>query len=134
MAIPEAIWDMLVDLFIPDTEYIEQKFGEFRQEMVMKFSFDTAFFEGLFSSESPVTDTYMDYNLPGVGAFHLKVFDVKFLIDGVTFFRPFIRGFLVLLMMLYNIRQLLGFFGYNAGVVAGRSDEIEASRKAQKEG
>ena len=28
MAIPEAIWDMLVDLFIPDTEYIETKFND----------------------------------------------------------------------------------------------------------
>lgn len=100
----------------------------------MKFNFDTTVFESLFQGESAVTDKYVDYNIPGVGAFHLKVFDSKYLIDGVTFFRPFIRGFLVLLMFLYNVRQLIGFFGYDAGVVAGRSDVREESIKQQRNG
>lgn len=133
MAIPTAIGEILKDFFLPDTEYIDQKFTAFREEMAMRFAFDTEFFEGLFASEAPVTDTYMDYNIPGVGAFKLKVFDTKFLVDGVTYFRPFIRGFLVLMMALYHIRQLIGFFGYDAGVVAGRSEHIAEARKAQKE-
>lgn len=75
----------------------------------------------------------MDYDIPYVGEFKLKVFDAKFFVDGVEFFRPFIRGFLVLLMFLYHVRQLIGFFGYDSGVVAGRTDGIMEARKAQRE-
>lgn len=94
----------------------------------MKFNFDTEFFEGLFSMETPVKDQYVDYEVPGVGSFEFKVLDTKFFVDGVTYFRPFIRGFLVLLMLLYHIRQLVGFFGYNAGVVPGRQEAIKSTK------
>lgn len=97
----------------------------------MKFSFDTAFFENLLDSEQPVTDTYMDYTLSGVGTFKLKVFDAKFLVDGVTYFRPFIRGFLVLMMFLFHVKQLIGFFGYDAGVVTGRNEHIKSAKSEQ---
>ena len=105
----------------------------FTEEMAMKFNFDTDFFENLFQAETPVEDIYMDYNLPGVGNFNLKLLDKSFFVQGVTYFRPFIRGFLVLLMILYHIKQLIGFFGYDAGVVAGRSDGTEKSTKKTKE-
>lgn len=87
----------------------------------MKFNFDTAFFENLFHGESVVQDVYADYDIYGVGSFHLKMFDAKFLVDGVEYFRPFIRGFLVLLMALYNIKQILGFIRQDAGVVTGKA-------------
>lgn len=107
---------------MPDSEYINGKFQTFLQEMKMKFNFDTEFFEGLFESESPVGDVEMDYNVPGVGNMKFTVFDSKFFIDGVTFFRPFIRGFIVLLMGLYNVRMVLSFIRQDAGVVAGKMD------------
>lgn len=91
-------------------------------EMEAKFNIDYSAFENLFQSESAVTDTYVDYNVPNVGNFNLKVFDSKYLVDGVNFFRPIIRGFLVLLMLLFHVKQLIGFFGYDAGVVTGRSE------------
>ena len=100
--------------------------------MKMKFGIDTSFFESLFDSESAVSDTYVDYSIPGVGSFNLKVFDAKYLVEGVTFFRPFIRGFLVLLMFLFHVKQLIGFFGYDAGVVTGRSEHIQSAKESQK--
>ncbi len=106
----------------------------FVDELKFKFNIDTHFFESLFQSEQPVEDVTMDYNIPGVGNFNLTVFDKKYFVDGVEFFRPFIRGFLVVLMCLYNIRQLIGFFGYDAGVVAGRSDGISESKDSQRGG
>lgn len=124
---------ILQDIFIPDTDYINREFQAFLQEMQMKFNFNTDFFEGLFSMETPVKDEYMDYTIPGVGSFEFKVLDTKFFVDGVTYFRPFIRGFLVLMMMLYHIRMLVGFFGYDAGVVQGRQDWV-AYQKADTGG
>lgn len=99
----------------------------------MKFSVDTSFFQSIFQGESAVEDTTVDYTIPGVGSFNLKVFDSKYFVQGITYFRPFIRGFIVLLLALYNIKQLIGFFGYDAGVVTGRSDHIRSARESQKE-
>lgn len=90
-------------------------------------------FESLFSGEKAVEDTYVDYSIPGVGAFNLKVFDSKYFVQGVEYFRPFLRGFIVLLMFLYHIKQIIGFFGYDAGVVTGRNDHIKSARESQKE-
>lgn len=113
-----------MDIFIPDTEYIEKKFNTFLNDLQLRFGIDSAIFVGLFDSSSPVEDTYADIPIPGVGTFKLKLFDASFFVDGVAYFRPFIRGFLVLMMLLYHIKQLIGFFGYDAGVVQGRSDWI----------
>ena len=98
----------------------------------MKFGINTSPFENLFQSESVVSDTYMDYQFNGLGTMKLKVFDTKYLIQGVEFFRPFIRGFLVLMMFLYHVRQVISFFGYDAGVVAGRTEHILEAKKAQR--
>lgn len=135
--LPQKIISGMVEgikgIFIPDTGYIETAFENFVDEMGMKFHFDTDFFEDLFQSEQPVEDIEMDYFLSGVGNMHVKVFDSSFFKQGVEYFRPFIRGFLVLMMFLYHVRQLIGFFGYDAGVVAGRSEHVTSARKAQKE-
>lgn len=113
---------------MPDSQYISTAFNSFTDEMAMKFSFDTDFFESLFQAETPVEDTYADVVIPSVGTFKLKVFDKSYFVQGVTYFRPFVRGFLVLLMILYHIKQLIGFFGYDAGVVAGRQEWVSYNK------
>lgn len=72
-------------------------------------------FQGIFDYEKPVDDISGTYNLYGIGNFNLKFLDTTYLKDGIAYFRPVIRGFLVLLMLLYHVRQLIGFFGYNSG-------------------
>lgn len=133
LSLPTLILDGIKAIFIPDAEYIDTVFNDFTDEMRMKFGFETGFFEYLFQGESAVEDVNGSYTIPGVGSFNLTFLDATWIVEGVTYFRPFIRGFLVLLMMLYHIRQLLGFFGYDAGVVAGRSDEISANRDLQRD-
>ena len=131
LGLPTKILDGIKSIFIPDTAYIENAMTAFLRELEMKFNFDTDFFKGLFTGEQPVKDVNTDYYLPGVGTLNLKIFDTKYLIDGVTFFRPFIRGFLVLLMALYNIKQVLGFIRQDAGIVTGKAVDIEM--KARKD-
>ena len=90
--------------------------------MKSKFGFDTSFFEDVLSEDGkPVTDIEGDYNIPGVGNMKLKFFDTKYLVQGVEYFRPFIRGFIVLLMAFYNIKMLLSFIRQDAGVVTGKA-------------
>lgn len=98
----------------------------------MKFSFDTEFFEGLFQGESVVSDVYEEYEIPNVGTFNFKFFDTKFFVDGVTYFRPFIRGFLVLMLALYNVKQLLSFIRQDAGIATGKSADMETHVAEEK--
>lgn len=128
VALPNAIINGVKSIFVPDADYIDSSLNSFVDELKLKFNFDTEFFEQLFQAEAPITDVYLDTEIPGVGKFKFKVLDASLLVDGIAYFRPFIRGFLVLLMALYNIRQLIGFFGYDAGVVAGRSEWISYNK------
>lgn len=130
--LPQLIVDGIKDIFIPDVEYIQSSFNSFIAELKMKFGFDTDFFDGLFDSERPVTDIFVDYTIPSVGDFRLKVFDTKYLYDGVSYFRPFIRGFIVLLMGLYNVRMALSFIRQDAGVVAGKAVSMEMNARKEK--
>ena len=75
----------------------------------------------------------MEYAIPGIGKFKLTVLNAEYLQQGVAYFRPIIRGFLVLLMFLFHVKQLISFFGYDAGVITGRSEHIAEAKKAQKE-
>lgn len=130
-SLPEKIADSVKDIFVPDNEYIETQFDGFLNEMKMKWGFSDSFMHGLFDNETAVTDIKSDYTIPGVGSFKLTMFDSSFFVQGITYFRPFIRGFLVLMMMLYHIKQLIGFFGYDAGVVTGRTEHIKSARENQ---
>lgn len=128
--LPDRVANLIKEIFIPDTEYINNAFDSFLEEMKMKFSFDTEFFESILSTEGhPVTDVNSDYDIPGVGTLNLKFFDTKYLVQGVDYFRPFIRGFLVLLMALYNIKMIIGFFRQDAGVITGKAVDMEMGGK-----
>lgn len=125
IGIPNAIKEKLEEIFVPDTEEIEGEFTAFLELLQTEFSFDTEFFENLFEDGEPVTDIYTDYTIPGVGEFNLKVFDTEFLVQGVEYFRPFIRGFLVLLMGFYHVHMILGFIRQDAGRVTGLGGKDE---------
>ena len=126
--LPDKIKGVLTDVFVPDTDYIENKLDEFISNLKKEFNIDTSSFENLFKGEKPVDDVYVDYDLSGVGSLNLKVFDKTWFLWGIEKLRPIVRGFLVLMIIFYNIRQLIGFFGYDAGVVQGRSEWISYNK------
>lgn len=122
--LPNKIKDVITGIFVPDTDYIKTRFNVFTDELTSKFGLDTSYFEDLFSQEKPVEDVYAEYDVPGVGKLNFKVFDTSWFTWGINYFRPIVRGFTVLMLLFYNIRQLIGFFGYDAGVVQGRTEWI----------
>lgn len=130
--IVSALGDLLRDIFIPDPDYFEERIELFVDELQRKFSFDTSAFENLFLKTSTPGDIDMDYDVPGVGTIHATVFDSDLLVKGVDMMRGYIRGFLMLMIFLYHIRQLIGFFGYDSGVVAGRTDAVTSNIKSQR--
>lgn len=131
---------ILKDIFVPDGEYIESSFYEFSAFVQDKFHVNFSVFENIFGQNTRATnvqveDVVVKYNFYGIPnkTFELKVLDASFLKQGVEYFRPLIRSFLVFLMFLFHVKQLISFFGYDAGVVTGRSDHIAEAKKAQKE-
>ena len=118
--LPKQILDGIRDIFIPDADEIQAKFFNFIENLKVKFNFDTDFFTGLFNTETPVEDITTQYYIHGVGNFYLKLLDTKYFVQGVEFFRPFIRGVLVLFMGFYNVRMGLSFIRQDAGVVSGK--------------
>lgn len=106
-----------------------------------KFGFDTSYFLALFgytntlegeTNEKAPQDVFIpSYNIPGVGYTPLKVLDTSYLIQGVDYFRPYIRGFLILLTFLYHVKMVLSFFKQDIGMATtapGRSADKVASR------
>lgn len=129
--LPQAIIDGIKDLFIPDTETVNAIVTEFLETLKTKFNFDTSFFIELFSTSTVSEDdapfdnvVIPTYGIPGVGNFVVQVIDYKYLIMGVNLLRPYIRGFIALLLMLYNIKQILSFIRQDGGVVAGKGADI----------
>lgn len=123
--LPITILNGIKSIFIPDTVEINNQFNSTMQDLKNKIGIEVFDLENLFSSSNAPSDISSDYNISGVGTMNLKFVDFQYLIKGVEFFRPFIRGFIVLLLFFYNIRQLLSMFGLNSG-------EIDSA--AKKEG
>lgn len=53
--------------------------------------------------------------------------DFSFLVRGIEYFRPIIRGFLVLLMFFYNVRMALSMFGLSSGEIASAAEKRRES-------
>lgn len=133
LSLPSLILNGIKEIFIPDTQALENEFLAFIRELKFQFNFDTEFFENILTDGTPVQDVDEEYSIPGLGTLQLKFLDTKYLYQGVEYFRPFIRGFLVLLLGFFNIKMLLGFIRQDAGVVTGKAVDMEMkARKSDK--
>ena len=93
LELPNVIAEGIKDIFVPDSGYIDEAYSAFVEELKFKFNLDTTVFESLFDNETPVQDQYVEYSIFGLGNVKFKALDTEFLRDGVSYFRPFIRGF-----------------------------------------
>ena len=122
ITIAEYLLQILHEIFVPDTDVINQQFNTTMENLKEKIGVTIFDLDNLFSSSGSPADINSNYNIAGVGTMNLKFVNYKYLVDGVNFFRPFIRGFIVLLLFFFNIRQLLSMFGLSSG-------EIESAAK-----
>jgi len=106
----------------------------FCDEILMKFGIHLDFFSVLFEEEMPVTDIAIpSYEIKGVGYFVIQVLDTKYFVQGITYFRPFIRGFLVFLIGLYNVRMFLAFIRQDLGIAIGKGADVHNELNKDKE-
>lgn len=120
LLIPNLIIDGIKEIFIPDTEDIETSLNALIESLNVKFNNGYINnFKEVFNGERPIEDIKSDYTIPNVGTFNLTFLDTKYLTQGIGYFRSLLRGVLVFLLILYNIRQLISFFGYDSGIRVG---------------
>lgn len=113
LSLPSLIIDGIKSIFIPDTDQLKADFNNMLDSISNSFgiSFDSIGDLSDSWEETPATDIEKNYNIHGVGTLKLKFFDTKYLIQGIEYFRPLIRGFVVFLLLLYNYYQILTFIG-----------------------
>ena len=110
--IPGSILDGLKWLFVPDGDEIDKSIQTLSNTFKSTFGIDSYDISNIFGTETEIADqqgtiSIGDYEFTGT------VFSVKYLTRAISTFRPVIRGFLVFLLVLYNINQLLALIRQN---------------------
>lgn len=112
----DGILNGLREIFIPDTVELENTLDAMVDNIGSQLGVQFNTLDRLYEREAAPEDVNIDYNLPGVGVLNLKILDTDFLIDGVAMMRPYIRGFMVLLLVLFNWSQVLSFIDQNPNI------------------
>lgn len=113
--IADTILNGIKSLFIPEEDYFKDKLYSMEETFITVLGFSVDDFETMlknFGSEKPVNDVVITYNVAGTQK-QLTILDTSFLIDGINFIRPYIRGFIVLLMCFYCLNQIAYIAGLN---------------------
>lgn len=133
LTIAEKVGDVIKGIFIPDTETIKGQFTDMVENVERSFNLQLNSLDWLVEgvTEKPLTDEKVDYTIPGVGTFNLTILDTSFLKQGIEYFRPLIRGFVVFLLILYNYKQILTFIGQDPSIAHNAEKKYEKWREEQ---
>ena len=127
-SLPSLILEGIKDIFVPDTVVIEQEFNTLLDNLQAKMGITNYDLDNLFSGSAAPTNINGTFNF-GLFQFTGTFVDFSFLIKGVEHFRPFIRGFIVLLLLFFNMRMALNIFGLSSGEIQAAAD---ANNKKEK--
>ena len=124
-ALPQTLANLILDgiksIFIPDPEHMEAQFMGLLDEINEKYAFDFDL-DSLFSNSKEPDDIVAVYT---VGSKNIEMTFVAwyYLKNAVEYFRPFIRGFIILMLIFYNLRQFASLFGIG-GVLNAVTGEV----------
>jgi hypothetical protein len=102
--IPNKILDGLKWLFVPSEDKINKSIQTLSNTFKSTFGVDSYDISVIFGTETEIADQQATISVGGY-EFTLTVFNVKYLVRAISTFRPVIRGFIVFLLILYNINQ-----------------------------
>lgn len=102
--IPGSILDGLKWLFVPDGDEIDKSIQTLSNTFKSTFGIDSYDISNIFGTETEIADQQGTISIGGY-EFTGTVFSVKYLTRAISTFRPVIRGFIVFLLILYNINQ-----------------------------
>lgn len=111
----DKVIEFLKRLIIPKEGFFKSYEDKLKTLMKNKFGVDFNSFKiydllAIGQTDTSLEDVYYDVNVNG-RLMNLKIFDTKYLYQGVYFFRPLIRGFTILMVFLFNLNSVMKFFG-----------------------
>lgn len=111
----DGILDGLAYLFVPDNDVLETEVQRLVDTITLSTGVEIVDYSVIFGSPSDKLDAITGANVYGLtGTLSYVRFD--WLVYAVRWFKPYIRGFVVVLLTLYNINQLLAFL--DIGVIS----------------
>lgn len=112
--IPIVLLDGIKDIFIPDTEEINTMFEEVKNSIGNVIGLENFDFNSIWGTAEAPTDIESKVDF-GLFSYSGKFVDYSFFKIGIDYFRPYIRGFVILLLCLFNIRQAFSMFSLSSG-------------------
>lgn len=105
-------------IFIPDTDELKNDVNGLLEQLNHTFNLGIDSQNWLVDSftEEAIPNEEATYNIPGLGEIKLTFFDASYLKRGIEYFRPIIRGFIVLLLVFFNYKQVLTLIGQDPGM------------------
>lgn len=110
ITIPEKILEGIKRIFIPDPVEVQKSIDSLTNTFKSTFGIDSYDISSIFGTETEITDQQSTISIFGYD-FSFTFLDVSFIVKAVTTFRPIIRGFIVFMLILYNINKFLRFIG-----------------------
>lgn len=104
LGIPKAIFNFIKRIFIPEDGFIEDA----KEKLKIAFSHLLIEYDltSLISGEKPISD--ITCTLYGQ---KVTILDSSIVVKGINAFRHIVRGFIVLMLILFNINQFLALIG-----------------------
>ncbi len=125
LSIPEAIGKFIKKLFIPEDGFLDGAMDRLNKSFLgLLASYDLT---ALASGSKEFTDvTCVLYGKK------VTILDAGLVMKGISFFRSVIRGFIALLLVLFNINMFLGFIGQPAISIVGGVRALSQNDKQGK--
>lgn len=125
LSIPEAIGKFIKKLFIPEDGFLDGAMDRLNKSFLgLLASYDLT---ALASGSKELTDvTCVLYGKK------VTILDAGLVMKGISFFRSVIRGFIALLLVLFNINMFLGFIGQPAISIVGGVRALSQNDKQGK--
>lgn len=113
-----SLYNIIKSVFVPEPEVVKSQMVGLVEDISHTFNLTIDSDQWLVDSftEEAIPDEKGQYHISGVGTLELTFFDTSFLKRGIEFFRPIIRGFIVLLLAFYHYRQVLTFIGQDPNI------------------
>lgn len=102
--IPDAILDCLKWLFVPREDKINGSIQSLSNTFKSTFGIDSYDISNVLGTEAEISNQTATINIAGF-EFTCVFLDVRYLVNAIGTFRPVIRGFVVFMLVLYNLNQ-----------------------------
>lgn len=106
--IPSKILDGIKSIFVPREEDVNNSIERLKTSFINTFGIGDFDLSGVMGVSTEISNKSTEITILGY-TFNFSFFDVTYIKRAVNDFRPYIRGFILLMLALYNINQFLSF-------------------------